>query len=260
MHGGQRAYFSTTLTEQTEQFASLSLEDLTNTAIKYARQDKISEAQQVVHALIDRGEHSALSNLSTNFLDMWQRTQSRMLETAKGGKLTHLESDSLLEEMINVAEAATLVLEKISEPSAHHRTSVLSLWASILEAAKAQKVSKLRTLKGIPQRMEHILASEPSSTENYNCILKAWALSNEPLRGTMAQQTFSKIESPSGESFRWAMRASCWSGEGNGAFHATSHFMRMMKLIHTLQDFEPMIEDYHSVLESWSVSRCVQMI
>jgi hypothetical protein len=235
------------------ELACLSSDKLKDLATKYTRQDNAHSAQKVIDILIVKGESNILSTLSTQVLDMWQRIQSRNLQSAKNDELAR--PMPLIKEMIRVAEAATLILENTSSPSIHHRTSVLTAWASIVEAAKFRGIARNHAVRGVPQRMQHILGPESYSPENYNLILKAWAMSGEPLRGTMAGEVFTKIEYPNSESFRWAIRAFCWSGEGDGAFNATRLFMRMMKLLEHRRDLAPTVEDYRTVLEAWSTAK-----
>lgn len=258
----------------------MSTAELQQLAMKYARQNNPVQAQAVVEKLVsgktsDKVECTSeeLSIVLASVIDCWLNYQTKQMEKLRGAvaqdesiNLQH----ALLEEILYAAESASELVENMSTTSPHHVLASLKAWANVCVGARVAGCTKLNWIRGIPQRAQHMFATheDNQSLEGVNQVLKAWAYSGEHLRGTMAEQFFNEqllssgtgplAMSPSGDSYRFIMRAWCWSNERRCAFTATGHFMRMMRLLEFgRDDMEPTIEDYHILFNSWTKAEYV---
>lgn len=181
---------------------------------------------------------------------------------------SHSLQNQYLREIHFAATSMTGILQRIDgQPTSYHFVSILKAWANTCQIAHEMGKSKTSFVVGAPQRSQLILSKmEPEATvEAYNEVIKAWAYSSEYLRGTMAEQVFQNIRFPTEASFRMIMRAHAWSKESRSAFHATGHFMRLMRLLETNQVDDnaqpslspssspsPSINDYHILCNAWT--------
>ena len=251
--------FSTDADQEPVSLSDMSPEQLQALAMKYARQDSPMKAQEVLERLKQQNSTHDLSTVSTSVMDAWIKYQNQCLVDLKDSVQKNdavKEQLDRLKEVCQAAESAGQILDTLAKPSSHHVVAVLKTWANAVQAGNEAGYPKASLTRGIPQRMQHLVQGKESSsptTEAYNQILKAWSLSGEHLRGTMAEQIFQKIEEPNGESFRWILRAWCWSQERRCAFTATGHYMRMMRLLEISQsDMEPTMDDYHVLFRAWT--------
>jgi hypothetical protein len=257
--------------------ATLSFDGLKQAAIRAVRDDSSSpsQAQAVLDrlhqqraALQDGGKGGEdLASIQTSVIDAWLKYQTRVMQSiptmsrvepsndADQKNLQRLQEEGLLREVYDAATSVTSILEAMDNPTAHHFAAMFRAWANTCETAHAVGRPKLGIVVGIPQRTQHMLSLlEKPTVESYNQVIKAWAYSSEYLRGTMAEQIFQQIKHPNGESFHMIMRAHAFSGESRSAFHATGHFMRMMRLLESdREDMEPpSMDDYHILCEAWT--------
>jgi hypothetical protein len=247
------------------------------------------QAHQILELLQSHKDVSEadVTKIATSLMTAWIENQSQCLTALEESIFKHQGNHKVLlghlEGICDAAEYATQLLEKyllkggsVFKPSSsqeHHLVAVLDAWAKASEAGRNANLPQSLTsnvTKGIPQRMQHLLqqpklkssnaatmaTATPTttySTDVYNQILRAWACSDEHLRGSMAEQIFQTIEVPNGESFRWIILAWCWSKERRRAFTATGHYMRRIRLLELGQtDMEPTMEDYHALFEAWT--------
>jgi hypothetical protein len=255
----QNYKFSSNVDQESVSLSDMSPEQLQALAMKYARQDSPLKAQEVLQRLKQQNSTQDLSTISTSVMDAWIKYQNQCLVDLKESvqkKDAVKEQLDRLKEVCHAAESAGQILDTMAKPSSHHVVAVLKTWADAVQAGNEAGYPKASLTRGIPQRMQHLVQGKESSsptTEAYNQILKAWSLSGEHLRGTMAEQIFQKIEEPNGESFRWILRAWCWSQERRCAFTATGHYMRMMRLLEiSHSDMEPTMDDYHVLFRAWT--------
>ena len=245
-------------TENQALYMEMSPSELQSLAMKSARMDDPAIAHEALESLADMKTTEDLSSVCTTVMDAWIKYQNQCLGQLQES-MDRKAKLRLLQDSHHAAKSASHILEKILvNPSSHHSVAVLKAWANIVETSNKVGMSKESLVRGIPQRMQHLLIQiygkeEDRSTEAYNQILKAWAYSAEHLRGTMAEQIFEKMANPNGDSFRWIIRAWCWSSERRCTFTATQHYMRMMKLLENGdRDMEPTMEDYHILFRSWT--------
>jgi hypothetical protein len=149
--------------------------------------------------------------------------------------------------------------------------AVLTAWA---RAARAGHMMQSRPTRAIPQRAQYLLEQMEASfvsqsvtettvrpsVESYNRVLETWVYSHENLRGSMAERIFLKLSTgnvsgscPSGESYKLIIKAWVLSGERRAAFTATGHLMKMLrKLEKGVEDMEPSLDEYRSILKTWT--------
>ncbi len=262
-----------------DDFSGLSHRELEQLALKHARQAQPDKAQKILYHLQQHTQASEeeVGIIWSSVVDAWleyQKQQLKLLQqdfkmTPKDGTLAHLR-----DRMGKICQSALAVSELLETArrsggdkkniSSHHILAILRTWANASEAVRlAGLTNKSGGWSGIPQRAQHILdtyyETAPPPTEAINQVLKAWAYSGEYLRGTMTEQVFQKHfqpgmkASPDGESFRNMIRAWSWSKESRGAFTATGHYMRMLRLLENGQmDMEPTLEDYRILFQAWT--------
>jgi hypothetical protein len=278
----KRLSFSTsTPTSLEDDFPGLSPRELEQLALKYSRQALPEKAQNILHHLQQQTQASEeeIAIIWSSVVDAWLEYQKQQLKLLQQDtKMT--QNDGILADLrdrigkiCHAALAASELLEAARRSggdkkniSSHHILAVLRTWANASEAVRlATLTNKSGGWSGIPQRAQHILDTyyETTSppTEAVNQVLKAWAYSGEYLRGTMTEQVFQKHfqpgmkASPDGESFRSMIRAWSWSKESRGAFTATGHCMRMLRLLENGQiDMEPTLEDYRILFQAWTTA------
>jgi len=261
-----------------EDFSNYSLNELKQLANQSLRQYQRQEAttskraKDVLQHILERaksvgGEAEHFSGIQTSLIDSWTTHQSTIMRDMKEANVQETsgadQQDMQLKrfrEVCSSAESMTNILESMENPTPHHYLAILKAWANTCKIAKLIGKSKRADVVGIPQRTQLILSQmgeeNDISVEAYNEVIKAWAHSSEYLRGTMAEQVFRKIQFPTGKSLRLIMRAHAWSNEGRSAFHATGHFMRMMRLLEAgREDMEPSsIDDYHLLCDAWTMA------
>jgi hypothetical protein len=263
----------------------LSFDGLKQEVIRLVRQDPSPHQAQVVldqlHqqkvTLEDGTKGGDLSSIETSVIDSWLKYQTRLMNeieqskivqrplengvenddtsAALGRKEYQREQEIRLREVYGAAECVNRIVDAMGSPTSHHYVAMLRSWANTCESAYVSGRTKLDIIIGIPQRAQLLLRLQDAPTvESYNQVIKAWAYSSEYLRGTMAEQLFNQIKSPNGESFHMIIRAHAWSNESRAAFHATGHFMRMMRLLEVgRHDMEPpSMEEYHILCEAWT--------
>ena len=158
-----------------------------------------------------------------------------------------------------------------------HCDAVLVAWA---RASRASHRVQTRITRGIPQRAQFLLermeatcmdtessvdSTARATVGSYNRVLEAWAYSGEHLRGTMAERIFVKLSESNvsgaradGESYRLIIWAWALSRDARAAFSATGHLMKMLRRLEKEEEdteaslMEPLLEDYHVVLKSWT--------
>jgi hypothetical protein len=280
--------------EEEEDFSSFSIAELERMTIKSLQQlqeessSSSHRAQAILEHLLDRmkqDDKEDLSNIHTSLIDSWMKYQSSVMDdirqqatiikevqsSTSDGQNDNENSTTLLEqekslsqrlqynslrEIHSAAASMTSILESMDDPTSHHFVAILKAWANTCQIAHEMEKTKLSYVVGVPQRAQLILNSMgPNPTvEAYNEVIKAWAYSSEYLRGTMAEQVSQKVQYPTGESFKVIMRAHAWSKESRSAFHATGHFMRMMRLLEAgrIDSEPPTIDDYHILCRAWT--------
>ncbi len=265
------------------ELAALSLGELKQEAIRMVRHDSSPHQAQAVLDHIHRqrlepqdgGKGADLSSVQTSVIDAWLKYQTRLMHEIQQMKIVqplddtddetkiaadrreyHGQQERLLREVYGAAAAVKSIVDAMDTPTSHHFVAMLRAWANTCETAHAVGRTKLDIIIGIPQRMQHMLSQQEAAptVESYNQVIKAWAYSSEYLKGTMAEQLFQQIKHPNGESFQMMIRAHAWSGESRSAFHATGHFMRMMRLLEVgRHDMEPpSMDEYHILCEAWT--------
>ena len=257
-------FFSTNNVLQ-QNLETMDHSQLKDMALNYARKkDDPIEAEVVLERLKLKGcSIEVLSEVETSIIDAWikyQRKKYMELEESlcsnnNGLSRSNKEQKQYLEKICYAAERASEILDSMKRPpSPHLFEKVLTAWADAATIAREAGLSKVDFVQGIPQRAKHLLdLQESPTTESYNQVLKAWAHSQEYLRGSMAELLFQKINDPNGETLKTIIRAWCWSKERRCAFTATGHFMRMMRLLETgRSDMEPSMEDFHILFEAWT--------
>ncbi len=264
-------------------FSKYSMNELKQLATQSLRQyhreqptsSTTNRAQDILQHILERAAESKpvdgriedFSNIQTSLIDSWTTHQSSIIRDMKeanaqetsGGDQQQLQLKRF-KEVCSSAESMTSILESMENPTPHHYLAILKAWANTSKIAKLVGKSKRADVVGIPQRTQLILSQMGEDNDNnisveaYNEVIKAWAYSSEYLRGTMAEQVFRKIQFPTGKSLRLIMRAHAWSNEDRSAFHATGHFMRMMRLLEAgREDMEPSsIDDYHLLCDAWT--------
>jgi hypothetical protein len=283
----------TSLTVQVTSYHDRPTSELLLAATQYTSQGDVFQAHQILELLQSHKDVSEadVTKIATSIMSAWIEHQSQCLTSLEESIYKHQGNHKILlghlEDICHAAESATQLLEKyllkggsVFKPSSsqeHHLVAVLDAWAKASEAGRNANLPQSLTssvTKGIPQRMQHLLQQpklKPSNTTTttatptpttptttystgvYNKVLKAWACSDEHLRGSMAEQIFQTIEVPNGESFRWIILAWCWSKERRRAFTATGHYMRRIRLLELGQtDMEPTMVDYHILFEAWT--------
>jgi hypothetical protein len=270
----QRLPFSTTSTpDMGDELSGLSRRELEQLALKHARQAQPEKAQIVLHHLQQtQASEEEIAIIWSSVVDAWLEYQKQQLKLLQDS-IRHRDGMSVLRERVGTIGRAALAASELVEGglrsgdkkvSPHHILAILRTWANTSEAVRLAGLTTTKSggWSGIPQRAQHILDSYyttiPPSTEAVNQVLKAWANSGEYLRGTMAEQVFQKHlqgtkASPDGESYRNMIRAWSWSKESRGAFTATGHYMRMLRLLENGQiEMEPTLEDYRILFQSWT--------
>ena len=278
--------------EDFSSFSIAELERMTVKSLQQREESSSSaRAQAISEHLLDRmkqvstDDKEDLSNIHTLLIDSWMKYQSSVmndirqqatiikeaaqspsddeqndekstkLEQEKSSQQQRLQYNSL-REIQSAAASMTSILENMDDPTSHHFVAILKSWANTCQIAHEMEKTKLSYVVGIPQRAQLILNSmgPNPSVEAYTEVIKAWAYSSEYLRGTMAEQVSQKIQYPTGESFKVIMRAHAWSKESRSAFHATGHFMRMMRLLEAgrIDSEPPTIDDYHILCRAWT--------
>ena len=238
--------------------SSMSTSQLKELALKNSRQDNPSQAQAILEELeLHDATTPDLSDIETSIIHSWSKQQnmstSQLKESIKNEDAMRVLLGHL-KEIYRAAESASQVVENMEYPSSHHYIAALKCWTNVCVAAHEANLQKSSLVRGIPQRTEYLALSMPKPTvEIYNLVIQAWAYSGEHLRGTMAEQVFTKVEDPNGETFQQIIRAWCWSQERRCAFTATGHFMRMMRLLELgRSDMEPSMDDYRILFEAWT--------
>jgi len=272
--------FSTTNNPPTEDedFSKYSMNELKQLATQSLRQyhreqptsSTSNRAQDILQHILERaadGRAEDFSSIQTSLIDSWTTHQSSIIRDMKevnAQETSGVDQQQMqlkrFKEVCSSAESMTNILESMESPTPHHYLAILKAWANTCKIAKLVGKSKRADAIGIPQRTQLILSQmgeendDNISVEAYNEVIKAWAYSSEYLRGTMAEQVFRKIQFPTGKSLRLIMRAHAWSNEDRSAFHATGHFMRMMRLLEAgREDMEPSsIDDYHLLCDAWT--------
>eukprot|EP00934_Nitzschia_sp_Nitz4_P004871 Nitzschia sp. Nitz4//scaffold56_size114212//82197//84424//NITZ4_003961-RA/size114212-snap-gene-0.174-mRNA-1//1//CDS//3329554739//4861//frame0 len=271
----QRRMFSTDVQEP----PSLDLSDkstaqLKEMIMKFARVKQPLQAQAVLEHLVNQTGEDAMSEddlsvVRTSIVDSWIQFQRAQLASLDKSAL-EASSSRPLDLVCQAAESVEQLVDSMSNTSPHHTLIVLTAWANACEAAHKSNDTSSTMIRGVPQRIQHILDSQSApTTEMVNQVVKAWAYSGEHLRGTMAEQIFQKHLSrtlptpgtpqaglsPTGDSFRHIIRAWCWSKERRCAFTATGHFMRMMRMLEMgKSEMEPTLDDYHVVFHAWTTA------
>ena len=263
---------------------SSSSSELVSIGIDCCRQGDADQAEDILDMLQSRDDVALedLSSVKSSIIGAWVQNQKQSLRALEEYTTTdNSQHDIILHHLENIchaADSASRVLEGINKDTSISNskvgnvetkqlfTLVLQAWANCTEARFKTKLPRRITTKvmieGIPQRMNHflrqqgVLQNSNSEVEWTNQILKAWACSDEHLRGTMAEQAFKSIEEPNGDSFRWIIRAWCWSNERPRAFTATGHHMRMLRLFETTgrADMAPTMDDYHVLFKTWTTA------
>jgi hypothetical protein len=268
-----RFSFSTSIPNLLEgDISGLSHRELEQLALKYARQAQPERAQAVLeHLLKAQASDAEVAIIWSSVVDAWleyQKNHWNLLQESVRQRDGLKVLRDRIREIWHAALAASELVEGgmrsgDKKVSPHHILAILRTWANASEAIRlAGLTTKLGGWSGIPQRAQHVLetyyVTDPPPTEAVNQVLKAWAYSSEYLRGTMAEQVFQKHlqgakAAPDGESFKSMIRAWSWSKESRGAFTATGHFMRMLRLLENGQsDMEMTLEDYRTLFQAWT--------
>lgn len=247
-----------------------------NDQTPHQAQAVLDELHQQRVAMEDDDKEGDLTTLETSIIDAWLKYQTRLrheiqqqrkvvepplqnvhddVNVAVDKREYQRQQDRRLREVYGAAESVSRVVQAMASPTSHHFVAMFRSWANTCESAHIAGRTKLDIVIGIPQRAQHMLrVQDEPSVESYNQVIKAWAYSSEYLRGTMAEQLFQQINRPNGESFRMIIRAHAWSNEGRSAFHATGHFMRLMRVLELdRHDVEPpSMDEYHILCEAWT--------
>ena len=263
---------------------STSSSELVSISMDCCRQGDADQAEDILYVLQSRDDVSLddLSAVKSSIIAAWVQNQKQSLRALDEYTTTDTGQHDIilhhLENICHAADRASRALEGIIKDMGISNskvgnvetkqlfTLVLQAWANCTEARFKTNLPRRITTKvmieGIPQRMNHflrqqgVLQNSNSEVEWTNQILKAWACSDEHLRGTMAEQAFKSIDEPNGDSFRWIIRAWCWSNERPRAYTATGHHMRMLRLFETTGrvDMEPTMDDYHVLFKAWTTA------
>jgi hypothetical protein len=150
-------------------------------------------------------------------------------------------------------------------PTSHHYDTVIQAWSKSC-------VGGGFAARGAPQRAQHLLermevyALDSASgikptVETYNHVISAWGESDEHLRGSRAHAVYEKIADgasvldikPNRKTHCVMIRSWSRSEQKPAAFKATGHVMKMQEQLEAgVEDMEPMLEDYHMLLEIWT--------
>jgi len=294
----QRISFSTSapVVEIDDDLSGLSLRESEQLALKHARQAQPNKAQRILQHLQETSQASeeGIAVIRSSVVDAWLEYQKQQLKLLQQDLTkrhllegTTTTTSGIIKERVETIYQAAIAASELVEGglppvgddkkkgSTHHILAVLRTWANASVAVHLAgfKSNISRTWSGIPQRAQYILdthygatTTTPPPTEAINQVLKAWAYSNEYLRGTMAEQIFQKYfqtdiggkkQPPyaDGESHRCMMYAWSWSKESRGAFTATGHYMRMLRLMENGEtDMELTLEDYRILFQSWTTA------
>lgn len=237
-------------------FSTMSNENLFRELL---RQGKLDEAHR---ALIEIAPSNNDSKSLPDLLDAWVNHQKDLLRNYDKRNRSGLHS------ICHAADMAHEVLLKI-EPRLSQSTfgddrlesttlqekcnAVLECWA---DASFAGFGLDSRKTRNIPQRARYLLSCIAPTLESYKYVLKAWAYSNEHLRGYMAQSIFDELcrkMEPDVEAYRLIIAAWSLSKERRAAFSATGHLMKMVRhLEQGDRSMAPLLADYKLALSAWT--------
>jgi hypothetical protein len=209
--------------------------------------------------------------------DDYTRVLDGVLSSMKDLEMKQPGCAANVKEMLIFAEQAERVLTTMMQqsniddaaprPTMQHYNTVIQAFTRLTRAMRRDHVF----FKGIPQRAEHILtmmqqecSQEPlldtrPLIESYNCVMEAWGNSSEYLRGTYAKKVFDKMlpgMQRNAETHRTMIRTWIKSDEKLAAHRATWHLTNLVMCLRKGdKEMEPMLEDYHLILEAWSKAR-----